>query len=59
MSKKFKHSVIHLFCGRNHVVRIVQMLGLKGGSFTREHIQSAEIELEGDLEMDAKLLKES
>jgi len=59
MSKKSKGSVIHVFCGRNHVVRIVQMLGLKGANFTREQIQSAEIELEGDLDMDAKLLQES
>jgi hypothetical protein len=59
MSKKFKGSVIHVFCGRNHLVRIVQMLGLKGESFTREQLESAEIEVEGDLAMDAKLLQES
>jgi hypothetical protein len=54
-----KKSIIHVFCGRNHVVRMVQMLGLKGESFTREVVESAEMEVEGDLAMDAELLQES
>jgi hypothetical protein len=54
-----KKSIIHVFCGRNHVVRMVQMLGLKGEPFKREVIESAEMEVEGDLAMDAKLLQES
>jgi hypothetical protein len=59
MSKTSKDIVIHVFCGRNHVVRMVKMLGLDGSSFTREQIESAGIEVEGDLEMDARLLQES
>ena len=52
-----KNSNVYVFCGRNHVVRTSLLLGLPLDNFTREQILDAKLELDGDLESDAKLLK--
>ena len=52
-----KGSNIYVFGGRNHVVRMALMLGLSVGDLPREYIESAKLELDGDLALDAKLLQ--
>jgi hypothetical protein len=52
-----KGSNVHVFCGRNHVIRMAIMFNLPLNKFTRDHIKTAEMEVQGDLETDAKILK--
>jgi hypothetical protein len=52
-----KRSNIHVFCGRNHVVRMAMMFNQPLDIFPSEYIMSAEIEVSGDLEEDSKLLQ--
>jgi hypothetical protein len=52
-----KGSNVHVFCGRNHVIRMAIMFNLPLNKFTRDHIKNAEMEVQGDLETDAKILK--
>ncbi len=50
-------TTIHVFCGRNHVVRMSQILPFKKkGVFDREQLVTAVMELDGDLEADKSLL---
>jgi hypothetical protein len=58
-SSEPKPETIHVFCGRNHLVRMATMLDFKFRkgevAFTEEHLATADMELHGDLAMDRKL----